>query len=173
MRTILLSASLLAAITAAIPLEETSTTLGTADTLLRVQTGFIYALERDGVVTGYFKECQGLGSETEVVEFREGGETGVVRKLPGRVKYSDITLKRGITSDLTLWNWRENVIAGDPGFRSQARIVMLNPAGVELAVWSLTGAWPSKVSGPDLDANGNDVAVESMVIVHEGLHRIR
>ncbi len=172
MKAIFLSAVILAAATATMALEETPTTLDASVTFLQ-QPGFIYALERDGVLTGYFKECEGLGSETEVIEFREGGETGVVRKLPGRVKYSDITLKRGLTSDMTIWNWREDVIAGQEGFRSQARIRMLNPSGAELAVWNLSGAWPSKVSGPELNADGNEVAIESIVLVHEGLHRGR
>ncbi|MGH9869764.1 MAG: phage tail protein [Candidatus Polarisedimenticolia bacterium] len=170
---ILLSAVLVAAITATMGLEETPTNLESAESLLRIPAGFVYALERDGVVTGYFTACEGLSSETEVIEFREGGETGIVRKLPGRVKYGDITLKRGISSDLMLWNWREDVISGEGGFRSQATIRMLNRAGVEVAAWNLTGAWPSKVSGPELNADGNDVGIESIVLVHEGLHRPR
>lgn len=172
-RAIFLSVALVAAVTAAMALELTTVNPESTETLLRIPAGFVYALERDGVVTGYFKECSGLGSETEVVEFREGGETGIVRKLPGRVKYSDITLKRGISADLTLWNWREDVIAGEDGFRSQGRIRMLNQSGVEVAAWTLSGAWPSKVSGPELNADGNEVAIESIVLVHEGLHRVR
>jgi phage tail-like protein len=173
-RSALLFAVLVAAIAVTMALEEdTPLNPEPAGTLLRIPAGVVFALERDGVLTGYFKECEGLGSETEVVEFREGGETGIVRKLPGRVKYSDITLKRGISSDLVIWNWREDVIAGEAGFRSQARIRMLNQSGVEIAVWTLAGAWPSKVSGPELNADGNEVAIESIVIVHEGLHRVR
>ena len=171
MKGILLSAVILAAATATMALEETPTTLDASVTALQ-QAGFTYALERDGVLTGYFKECEGLGSETEVIEFRDG-DTGAVRKLPGRVKYPNIVLKRGLTSDMTIWNWREDVITGQEGFRSQARIRMLNTAGVELAVWTLSGAWPSKVSGPELKADGNEVAIESIELAHEGLHRAR
>ena len=173
-RTILfLSAVLVAAVTAAMAIEVRRANPGPGETLLQPQAGFTYALERDGILAGYFAECEGLGSETEVVEFREGGEMDPVRKLPGRHKYSDVTLKRGITSDLMVWNWREDVIAGEDGFRSQLRIRMLNREGSDVAVWTLGGGWPIKVSGPQLNADGNDIAIESIVIAHEGMHRVR
>lgn len=133
---------------------------------------FQFVLERDGTVFGSFSEVSGLGSEHEVVEYREGGDdTGVVRKIPGQLKYPEITLKRGITSDLAVWEWRSQVENDFASARSQLTIRMLDPNGHERAVWHLENAWPSKVTGPMAKSDSNEIGVEEVTIVHEFLER--
>lgn len=77
--------------------------------------GFHFGIEIQGVVSGYFTECSGLGSEQEIIEHKVITESGqeVVMKLPGRLKWENITLKRGITSTMDIWNWRKQVEDGN------------------------------------------------------------
>src|SRR3954451_21079507 len=74
---------------------------------------FNFLVELEGIAQASFHDCMGLGSTTEVIETREGGDNTTVRKLPGRTSYSDITLKWGVTSSVDLWNWRQQIVDGD------------------------------------------------------------
>ena len=113
--------------------------------------GFHFMIDVGGKITGYFTECSGLGSESEIIEQKVVNEKGVevVVKIPGRLKWGDITLKRGITSSLDLWNWRKQVEEGDvKGARTNGSIVMFDQALAEKARWNFLNGWPSKISGP-------------------------
>jgi phage tail-like protein len=123
---------------------------------------------------GYFTECSGIGSESEVIEHRVVDNNGneVIRKIPGRPHFGNIILKRGITSDMGSWDWRQLVIDGDmAGARKDVTIVMFNRDYVEIARWQFFNAWPLKVTGPEPNADGNGVGVEELTIVHEGMYR--
>jgi phage tail-like protein len=136
--------------------------------------GFNFMLELEGAVAGYFTECSGIGSEHDVVEQKVVDKQGheIVRKIPGRLKFTDITLKRGITSDLKIWEWRDLLVKGTlKDARKNCTITMLSRDYAPVAVWHIVNAWPSKVTGPSLKADGNDIGVEEMVIVHEGMFR--
>jgi len=136
--------------------------------------GFNFLLELEGAIAGYFTECNGIGSENEVVEHKVVDKQGheVVRKIPGRLKWQDISLKRGITSDMQIWEWRDSVVQGDmPGARKNCTITMLDRNYNPVAVWHFMNAWPSKVSGPSLKADSNEFGIEEVTIVHEGVHR--
>ena len=92
----------------------------------------------DGVV-GAFRECTGLGSENEVVEYKASGEKGeyVIHKIPGRMKWNNITLKRGITDAMDMWKWRKVVEEGKINdARKNGSIVMMNQKGEEMARWN-------------------------------------
>lgn len=136
--------------------------------------GFNFMLELEGSVAGYFTECSGIGSEHEVVEQKvvDKGGHEIVRKLPGRLKFTDVTLKRGITSDLKIWEWRDMAVQGKvKGARKNCTITMLSREYKPVAVWHFANAWPSKVVGPSLKADSNEIGVEEITIVHEGLYR--
>lgn len=139
--------------------------------------GFHFAVEIQGAVTGYFTECSGLGSETEIIEHKvmnESGTAEIVMKIPGRMKWEDITLKRGITSNMDVWDWRRQVEDGDvEGSRKSGSIVMFNQQLVPVARWDFDRAWPSKVTGPQPKSDSNEVAIEEMTIVHEGIRRVK
>jgi len=136
--------------------------------------GFNFALELEGVLSGYFTECNGIGSENDVIEHKVVDESGheVVKKIPGRLKWSDITLKRGITSSLDIWEWRQNVVEGRVSdARKNVSIQMLDREYTPVAVWHLQNCWPSKVTGPSMKSDSNEFGVEEVVLVHEGMYR--
>ena len=137
--------------------------------------GCQFSLEIQGVISGYFTEVGGLGSEHEIVEHKVVDKNGhdMVMKIPGRLKWSDITLKRGITSSMDLWDWRKQVEDGDvQGARKNGSVVMYDQSFSQIARWNFSNAWPSKVSGPSLNAQNNEFGIEEMVIVHEGIERV-
>jgi phage tail-like protein len=136
--------------------------------------GFNFLLELDGAVAGYFTECSGVGSENEIVEHKVVDKTGheVVRKIPGRLKWQDISLKRGITSDLQIWQWREMIVKGEmSNARKSVTITMLDRTYSPVAKWHFTNAWPSKITGPSFKSDDNSFGVEEVGIVHEGMYR--
>jgi phage tail-like protein len=103
----------------------------------------------------------------QVIEYRTGGDT-VVRKLPGLQKSSDVTLKRGVTSDPSLWNWYKSSLQGNP-FRTNVVVTLLDAQRQPVRRWKLSNAWIRKYSGPALNSTGGDVAIESIELTHEGL----
>ena len=125
-------------------------------------------------MTGYFLEASGVGSEHEIVEHTVVDENGheMVHKLPGRLKWEDVTLKRGITEDLQIWQWRQTVIEGKMAdARKNISITMLDRQYEPVAIWHFSGAWPSKVTGPSFKSDSNEFGVEEVTIVHEGMYR--
>ena len=139
--------------------------------------GFNFKLDLSGKIAGYFTECSGLGSEHEVIEHKVVDEKGheIIRKIPGRLKWGDVTLKRGITSDLQIWKWRDEVVQGKvKDARKNCTIIMIDRELQEpVAEWTLTNAWPSKVTGPNLKSDSNEFGVEEVTIVHEGISRTK
>jgi phage tail-like protein len=136
--------------------------------------GFNYALEIEGKMSGYFTECSGIASEHEIVEHKVVDDNGheIVQKIPGRLKWGDVTLKRGITDAMDIWDWRQTV---EDGKMSEARtncsIVMFDRNYEAVARWDFVNAWPSKVSGPEVKADSNEFGIEEVVLVHEGMKR--
>jgi phage tail-like protein len=136
---------------------------------------FNFALEVQGTVTGYFTEVSGLGSETETTEHLVVGSSGqqVVKKVPGRLKWDDMTFKRGITSNMDIWTWRKQVEEGDVlGARKNGSVIMYDQTGTEVARWNFENAWPSKVSGPQPKSDDSAIGVEELVVVHEYTVRV-
>lgn len=136
--------------------------------------GFRYAIEVQGVITGYFTECSGIGSEHEVIEHKVVDEKGRehVQKIPGRLKWESITLRRGITDNMDIWDWREQVVQGKVDeARHNGSIVMFDQALNETARWNFENAWPVRVSGPTIKSDSNEFGIEELVITHEGLYR--
>lgn len=133
---------------------------------------FNFLVEIDNIAEGSFMECTGLDATTEVIEYREGGDNTSVRKLPGKTSYSDITLKRGLTASRVLWEWRAEIIAGTVKRKSGSIVLFDVSNKVEVARWNFIAAWPTKWEGPHLDARAKDVAIETLIIAHEGLSRV-
>ena len=133
-----------------------------------------FHVEIDGITQAQFRECGGLGSESQVVEYKEAAKgVTVIRKQPGAIKWQDITLKRGVTDIMELWNWRKQVEQGKVDeSRKNGSIVLYNQGNKEIARWNFKDGWPSKLSGPTVKADANDVAIEELTITHEGLERV-
>ena len=130
---------------------------------------FNFQLEIDGVPLGAFSEASGLTAEGDAVDYREGVDVQQnVRKLTGLRKYSNITLKRGYTQDKSLWRWYGNIVNGQAD-RRDVTIVLLNEARQPVLRWHAESAWVNKIEGPSFKAAGNEIAMESVELVHEGL----
>jgi phage tail-like protein len=130
-----------------------------------------FIVEIDGVSRGVFQEASGFDSTVEVIEYRQGGENLTTRKLPGRTSFSNITLKRGVTDDSELYEWHQSIVDGNIDRRSGS-IVLLSRDGSELTRWNFFSAWPTKYTAPDFNAEGNEVAIETLELAHEGLRRV-
>ena len=130
---------------------------------------FHFQVEWGGTKIG-FTEISGLDSEVEVIEYRQGASPEYSKiKMPGLHKFSNITLKRGMfQGDNEYYEWL-NSIQMNTVERRDITISMLNQDHEPIVVWKVRNAFPTKVQSTDLKADGNEVAIESMEIVHEGL----
>ncbi|SDW52303.1 conserved hypothetical phage tail region protein [Amycolatopsis xylanica] len=133
---------------------------------------FNFLVELDDIAEASFSECTGLSSSTEVIENREGGDNTTVRKLPGKTSYGDLTLKRGLTGSRLLWDWRQQIVDGNVVRKTGAIVVFDLANQTEVARWNFVRAWPSKWEGPAFNAKGNDIAIDTLVLAHEGLTRV-
>jgi phage tail-like protein len=117
-----------------------------------------------------FSEVSGLDVETEVIEYRDGASPEYQKtKMPGMQKFSNITLKRGVfKSDNEYFNWW-NTVALNTIERRNITISLLNESHEPVVTWKIKNAWPVKVQSTDLKADGNEVAIESIELAHEGL----
>ena len=129
-----------------------------------------FLVEIEGIARAGFMTVSGLEEETEVREYREGGDNSTVRKLAGLNSYAPIVLEMGSTFDASLWDWRQKVKReGAQGNRKSISVIQQNEMRQEVKRWQIFDAWPSKFTGPEFDASSSDTAVESVEIQHEGL----
>lgn len=130
---------------------------------------FNFLVEIDNTPVAGFSEVGGLSTDGDAIEYREGADIPLtVRKLWGLFKVSNITCKKGYTSDRTLWNWRRNIIDGVEDRRNGA-IVLLDEQRNRVIEWRFENGWLSKYEGPAFNAKSSEVALESIEITHEGL----
>jgi phage tail-like protein len=132
---------------------------------------FNFVVVMDSISVGAFSEVTGLTAEGDAVAYREGSDMfNSVRQLMGLRKYSNITLKHGIMST-ELWDWYADVAAGNPDgkARRNGTIVLEDEAHRPVLQFHFRNGWINKLEGPHLNASGNEVAIESVEIVHEGL----
>lgn len=138
-------------------------------------TSFQFSLELMGMVNGFFTEVSGLGSESDVIEHKLMTEIGVeiIRKIPGRKKWNDLTLKRGITRNMDIWIWRKMVTDGlVDAARVSGSVHLHDQMGVIVATWIMNDVWPTKVSGPTIKADDNSIAIEELTITYEYIERV-
>lgn len=130
---------------------------------------FHFQVEWGGTRIG-FTEVSGLSTELQPIEYREGSSLNYnVTKMPGMPKFADISLKRGVFSkDNEFFQWL-NTVQLNKIQRRDLTISLLNENHDPVMVWKIKDAWPSKVEGPGLKSTGNEVAVESITLVHEGI----
>jgi len=129
-----------------------------------------FKVEIDGVTEAAFKAVDGLDSETEIIEYQDGDDM-ILRKRPGRTKYSNITCKRGYVTTTELWDWRKTVMDGGVE-RKSGSIVLMNDKSEEIMRYNFFEAWPAKWKGFSLDGKGADVAVEEIEFVVEYWERV-
>lgn len=131
-------------------------------------TSFNFIVDIRGMRAG-FSEVSGLTTETGFIKYREGSADVPVRELPAKRKHTNITLKRGYSPDgKELWAWRKRVMDGKTQ-RLGGTITLLNEAREPARTWEFSEGWPSKWTGPTMNAKSNDVTIEEMEICVEGL----
>lgn len=133
--------------------------------------GFRFAIEVQGVVAGWFTECGGLSVERKVHTYEEGGLNAYVHQLPDRISHSRITLKRGI-ADPALWQWfagekDEGLYEGKVAYRN-VTIILYGVDHKEAGRWNVANALPVKWNGPEFRTDGDQLAVETLELAHEG-----
>jgi phage tail-like protein len=130
---------------------------------------FNFRVEIQGITAASFSECSGLESSVDVVEYREGADKVLsVRKLAGLRKYSNLTLKRGVTGDRELYDWHRKVLDGELD-RRNGSIILLDDQRQEVLRWNFHNGWICRYEGPTLNAKSSEVAIETIEICHEGL----
>jgi phage tail-like protein len=146
----------------------------------QVPLGTYYSLDIQGAVRGYFTEAYNIGSEHEVIEQKVVSTKGKeeVRKIPGRLKISDIILKRGITNNMDLWTWRQEVVDGKVNsVRRDGSLIMFDKSLKEVARWNFLRAWPNKLICNPVDASatspGGGMAIEQVNISVEWIKRVK
>ena len=131
-------------------------------------SGFRFGIEIKGIICGWFTECGGLTVERQVIPHSEGGVNDFVHQLPGRIKYTNVTLKRGVADDV-LWDWFQEGLYDGKVKRLPVSIILYDGQRTKAKRWNLRDAYPVKWVGPDLKAESTQVAIESLEIVHHGL----
>lgn len=134
-------------------------------------SAYNFIIEIEGIITGGFSEVSGLNIETEVESIREGGANDIEYKLPKGTKYSNITLKRGITDSDIIWRWYNDAINGNIK-RKNGLISLCDNAGSYVVTWEFVDAYPIKLDGPSLNAITNTIATETLTLAHHGLKRV-
>lgn len=142
---------------------------------------FKFRLKWDGRYVAGVSKASSLSRRTEIITHREGGDPSLLRQMPGHTSYEPITLERGVTHDLAFEEWANKVwnIGSGLGqevslknFRKDVILELMNEAGQVAMAYIIYRCWVSEFTAlPNLDANGNEVAIQSITLVHEGWER--
>jgi len=132
---------------------------------------FRYRVEIDGLDAGGFSEVTGFDASIDVMEYREGDMVQTPFKIPGLKKYGNITLKKGLTDSLVMYEWLITGVDG-PVDRKTITITSLDESEQPVASWQVINAWPIKYTAPDFNATSSEVAIETIEIAHEGMTRV-
>lgn len=131
-----------------------------------------YKVTINGKEAGGFSEVSAPDISSDAIEYREGNfAVNTVGKQPGLIKYGNITLKWGMTSSMEMYNWMKEVEGGKVTRKTVVISLYDDTQKKEIANWTVNSAWPTKYTAPDLNASGNEVAIESLELAHEGIVR--
>lgn len=134
---------------------------------------FKYKVEIKDVGQAGFSEVTGFDASIDVVEYREGNMTPPTPiKLPGLRKYSNVTLKWGVTASKIVYDWMSPSFEKDIA-RKEVSLTLLNENGEDVATWQIVNAWPVKYTAPEFNATSSEVAIEQLELAHEGLKRTK
>ncbi|VVB84178.1 T4-like virus tail tube protein gp19 [uncultured archaeon] len=135
---------------------------------------FRFRVEIDGVQTASFAEATIPDTTTDSVDYREGTDLPFQKKLSGLTKYGNITLKKGLTDSVELYNWRKSVEdTGAIKARKNISLILIDEEGNDKARWDIMEAWPTKYNPSGFSAKANEVVIETLEIVHEGIKRTK
>jgi phage tail-like protein len=135
---------------------------------------FRFRVEIKGIQEAAFAEATIPDTTTDSIDYREGTDPTRQRKLSGLTKYGNITLKKGITDSMALYEWRKKVEdTGAAAARRPISLILVDEEGNDKVRWEVVEAWPTKYDPSDFSAKGNEVVVEVLEIVHEGITRVK
>lgn len=136
---------------------------------------FRFVVEIGGIEAAAFQEVSGLASEVGVVEYRAGTDMTTIRKLPGLVRFPNIVLRRGLTVATELFDWHSLLTGGrtpSAEIRRDGSILLVDEAGDSRARFNFRNGLPVRWEGPFLNAQTNEIALETLEIAHEGLEMV-
>jgi len=142
--------------------------------MAEVIAGLRWYLEIDGITEHVFTEVTGFETENEVIDHRTTGKSGnlVQQKIPGALKYSNVVARRGLTDDMKLWNWRQQVVNGQiQASRKSGTLTCYSPEMTPIAIYQFTNGWPAIYKGPDANSTQNEIATEEITIAVETMTR--
>lgn len=127
-----------------------------------------------------FSKVSGLKMEAEVVEYREGGDSNTVQKSPGLVKYEPLTLERGMSEDNDMYDWANKMhqfalgeASSASKYKANMQIRLKDTDGTVVKVWEVKNCWVSGYETGEMDAQGNNVMIETMTVQHTGFMKIK
>ena len=131
---------------------------------------FRFSVDLGSGGTASFHEVSGMNVESQIIEYRLGDDATFTKaKMPGLKKYNNVTLKKGMfKGDTVFWDWYSKITMNTIE-RTDVKVTLLDEKGGTLMLWTLKNAWPTKITVTDLKADGNEVAVETLELAHEGL----
>lgn len=131
---------------------------------------FRFHVKIDSIEVARFSECSGLEFEQETFDYKEGGLNSRLHRLPGRFKFTNLTLKKGIATDGDkMWDWVKNTVKGQMMVKD-VTVTLYDLTGQKsLREWTYTGAYPVKWTASALNAEQNAIAIETLVLAHQGL----
>ena len=133
---------------------------------------FKFIVEIDGIAQASFHTVYLPDITTNVIEYREGSEASMERKMPGLTEYNNLILRSAITESMELYDWYKLVLDGKiSDARRNMSVVLLDDEGQEFARWNFTESWPCRYSPPDLDAMDDGFALETFEIAYESMVR--
>jgi phage tail-like protein len=128
----------------------------------------------DGIQTAGFSDATVPDITVDSFDYREGTDSPTGRKLSGLVKYGNITLKKGLTDSMELYNWHKTVTQkGAKSARKNISLILVDEEGNDKAQWDVVEAWPTKYDPSDFSAKGNETVIETLEIIHEGITRVK
>ena len=131
-------------------------------------TAFRFHVEIDQLIKAHFSDVSGLTAEIQLHEQKEGGRNDFIHQLPANGKFNNLVLKRGLANSDDLWVWFFNTTQGKV-VRKSGRVLLYDAAGKLKCYWNFTNAFPVKWEGPEFNAAANQLAVEKLELVHQGL----
>jgi phage tail-like protein len=138
-------------------------------------TAFFY-VELSGLSVVAFRELSGIGSEHDVIVQHQTNASGKATyvKVPGKLTWNNIVLKKGIDTDMSLWQWRNTIITqGVNGQKKDGQIYIVDATGNQQTTWKITGAWPCNYVIGALVPDTNEMLLEEIHLAHEGLERVK
>ncbi len=133
-------------------------------------TGARFMVQIGAVPVAAFAEVSGLSATVQTLEVKEGGSNGASLQLPGRVTWTNLSLKKGRARGSVLWEWFLDVSQGTI-VRKDITIMLVSTLGIPKAIWNFSNAFPVKWTGPTFDASSGDKAFDTIELAHEGYIR--